>query len=92
MDFSKAFDSIPRDTLFRKLLNCGVNGNFFNTLKNIYTNDKCRIKVGNKLSDTFKTNKGVRQGCILSPLIFNIFLSDLPKAFIARPSYEPKFK
>ena len=82
MDFSKAFDSIPSDTLFRKLLNCGVNGKCFNILKNIYTNDECRIKVGNRLSDTFKTNKGVRQGCILSPLIFNIFLSDLPKALL----------
>ena len=73
IDFSKAFDSIPRDILLRKLLACGITGKFFNILKNVYTSDKCKVKAGNNLSETFKINKGVRQGCILSPLLFNIF-------------------
>ena len=87
IDFSKAFDSIPRDILLRKLLACGITGNFFNILKNVYTSDKCKVKAGNNLSETFKINKGVRQGCILSPLLFNIFLSDLPKT-LSNDQYE----
>ena len=78
IDFSKAFDTIPRDTLLQKLLNFGIDGNFFNIIKNIYTNDKICIKYGDKLTDNIKVNLGVKQGCILSPLLFNIFLADLP--------------
>ena len=39
------------------------------------------VKFGDKLSEPFRTNKGVRQGCVLSPLLFNIFLSDIQEAF-----------
>ena len=78
VDFSKAFDTISREKLFEKLLKCGVNGNFYNVLKNMYFNDETRIRVGEHLSDVIFPNQGVRQGCILSPLLFNIYLSDLP--------------
>ena len=81
VDFSKAFDTIPRDLLFKKLLGYGVTGKFFNTLKTLYTNDNCCIKVGNKVTNTFQANQGVKQGCILSPLLFNIFLADLVPCF-----------
>ena len=79
IDFSKAFDTIPRDKLLKKLLNYNIKGNFFNTIKNIYTNDKACVKINNKVTEIFNINQGVRQGCILSPLLFNIFLSDLPE-------------
>ena len=78
VDFSKAFDTISREKLFEKLLNHGIKGNFYNVLKNMYFNDETRIKVGDHLSDAIYPNQGVRQGCILSPLLFNIYLSDLP--------------
>ena len=79
VDFSKAFDCIPRDILFERLKSKGIRGKVFNLIKKIYTNEKCKIKVGGMLSDTFDANQGVRQGCILSPLLFNIFISDLPE-------------
>ena len=82
IDFSKAFDTIPRDILFKKLIAYGVTGKFLKTISNLYNNDKACVKIGNKISDEFKINQGVRQGCVLSPLLFNIFVSDLPKLLI----------
>ena len=81
VDFQKAFDTIPRDLLFSKLLDHGVTGKFLNILKTLYLNDKCCVKVGNKITDVFEVNQGVKQGCILSPLLFNIFLSDIVPLF-----------
>ena len=81
VDFSKAFDTIPRDLLFRKLLNYGINEKFFNNIKTLYTNDNCCVKVGNKLTESFLANQGFKQGCTLSPLLFNLFISDLVKQF-----------
>ena len=79
VDFSKAFDRLPRDILFRKLNTLGVKGKFLSILQNLYANDKACIQIDGKISDEFSVNQGVRQGCVLSPLLFNIFMSDLSK-------------
>ena len=60
VDFSKAFDSIPRETLFNKLVNIGINGKFFNNLKTLYENDICRVKLENGITNTFIANQGVK--------------------------------
>ena len=77
VDFHKAFDSVPRNTLFKKLLNYNITGKFYNILVNVYTEDKACVKIGNNISNPFVINQGVKQGCVLSPTLFNIFLSDL---------------
>ena len=80
VDFKKAFDSIPRHTLFEKLLKYNITGKFYNNIKNMYTNDVACISINGKLTESFSVTQGVKQGCILSPLLFNIFLSDLPES------------
>ena len=81
IDFSKAFCCVPRDLLLGKLQKHGVNGKIFDIIRTIYTQDKASVKFGDKFSPTFSTNRGVRQGCVLSPLLFNIFLSDIQNIF-----------
>ena len=80
IDLSKAFDTIPRDILLNKLQNFGIKGKFFNIIRGIYSNDTACVKIENKCTESFAINQGVRQGCVLSPLLFNIFLADLAKA------------
>ena len=80
VDFRKAFDTIPRHLLFQKLLSHNITGKFYESIKNMYANDLASISIGESITKPFRVNQGVKQGCILSPLLFNIFLSDLPDA------------
>ena len=77
VDFSKAFDRIPRNKLFDKLRTIGVKGHFLEVLMSMYTNDKSAAKIENKITQTFLCHNGVKQGCMLSPTLFNTYLSDL---------------
>ena len=88
VDFSKAFDTIPRKDLFQKLLDYNINGKFYECLTMIYCKDHVCVKIGHQVTDSFQANRGVKQGCILSPLLFNIYLSDL-QAKIESPKNEP---
>ena len=80
VDFSKAFDSIPRDRMFQKLLDIGVTGKFYDIIKYIYEGDQVCIKLGDFITPAIQTIMGVRQGCVLSPLLFNIYMADFPKS------------
>ena len=77
IDFKKAFDSVWHDGLFLRLLQNNINGNFYSLIKSLYSKSKCFIKLGSKRTQTFDYARGVRQGCILSPLLFNLYLNKL---------------
>ena len=77
VDFSKAFDCVDRMKLLFVMLRKGVHGKMFQTLQSMYKSVKTAVKVGNKITDYFDCLSGVKQGCILSPLLFSMFLSEL---------------
>ena len=60
-----------------KLLQNNINGNFYHLIKNLYSKSSCFIKLGSRRTKSFKYGRGVRQGCILSPLLFNLYLNEL---------------
>jgi hypothetical protein len=81
VDFKSAFDTVWRNGLLFKLLKAGVGSNFFPILSNLYSSTTYAIKMNDGLSEEFDSNVGIKQGCVLSPILFNIFWSDLPNIF-----------
>ena len=65
-----------RDGLYLKLLNNGANPKFVRLLRNIYSSSSLAIKVAGGRSTIFPSKVGLKQGCNLSPLLFNIFIND----------------
>ena len=79
IDFKAAFETIWREALWKMLLKIGIPNKFVEIIKNIYDKMECSIIAGGELRDWFPVNIGVRQGCSMSPYLFNIFLEYVMK-------------
>ena len=79
IDFKKAYDGINRELLWSKLIGIGIHpdGKFLKALKGIYNNVKCAVKVNGHLTNWFPVSNGLKQGCLLSPILFNLYINDL---------------
>ena len=77
LDASKAFDRINYHMLFRKLIKKKLPGIYIRSLFNMYTNSRLQIKWNNVLSTPFNCTNGVKQGGVLSPILFALYIDDL---------------
>ena len=77
LDASKAFDRLVHAGLYIKLLERGIPTIFLNIIMYWYSDLKCRVRWGDALSEWFSIGAGVRQGGILSPMLYCIYVDSL---------------
>ena len=71
----KAFDRVNRDLLLLHSLEYGIDGKLYNSIKNMYDDNKSSILLNNLSTDWFNVTAGVRQGDTLSPILFSLFIN-----------------
>ncbi|KAG8125953.1 hypothetical protein E2320_021124, partial [Naja naja] len=87
-----AFDSVPRGLLWSKLLKSSIDRRLLFLIRSLYNQISSQVRCGlqGELSNPILIKSGVRQGCVLAPLLFNLFLSDLASYIGCTESHAPK--
>ena len=73
IDYAKAFDCVDHNKLWKILKKMGIPDHLTYLLRNLYAGQKATVRTGHGTTDWLQRGKGVRQGCILSPCLFNFY-------------------
>ena len=73
IDYAKAFDCVDHNKLWKILKEMGLPDHLTCLLRNLYAGQEATVRTGHETTDWFHIGKGVRQGCILSPWLFDLY-------------------
>ena len=71
--YAKVFDNVDQDKLWKNLQELGIPDHVTCLLRNLYAGEEATVRTGHGTIDWFQIGKGVLQGCILSPCLFNLY-------------------
>ena len=77
IDYAKAFDCVDHNKMWKILKEMGIPDYLTCLLRNLYVGQEATVRTGHGTTDWFQIGKGVRQGCILSPCLFNLYADDI---------------
>ena len=77
IDYEKAFDRVNHEKLIQCLQQLDINGKDLKLIRNLYWNQKAFIRTDSGLSPEIQIKRGVRQGCVLSPCLFNLYTENI---------------
>ena len=81
IDFKKAYDTVNRALLIKRLQSVGINGIFMRNIMAMYEKTEYCIKLKDGHTRPIKSNLGLKQGCPLSPMLFNLYIDDIKDIF-----------
>ena len=79
MDLEKAYDKVNRELLWQMLRMYDVNGKQLNGIKSMYVNSLTCVKLKEGENKCFRMNSGLKQGCIIFPWLFSIYMDTVIK-------------
>ena len=77
IDYAKAFDGVDHNKLWKVLKETGIPDHCTSLMRNVYAGQEATVRTGHGTTDWFQIGKGVRQGCILSPCLFNFYVEQV---------------
>ena len=75
VDLKKAYDSVPRQALWKVLMKCGVPTRMLGIIQSFHQDMNAEVRVGSAMSESLEVKNGLRQGCTLAPTLFNMYFS-----------------
>ena len=83
IDLQKAYDSVCRETLWKKLIKLGFGGKFLESIKSLYKGDYVTCEANGVTTKPVFLGRGLRQGCSLSPILFCLYVVDMSRDLIS---------
>ena len=86
IDYSKAFDCVQHEVLWKIMIEMGFPVHIIKLIKSLYDEQQASVRINGETSEWFKVGQGVRQGCIISPHLFNIYTENIMRQLHSDPN------